>query len=89
MDDGRALYREPYKGRDPLPRRRILDAIARRHGIILERGISRRLLVDCEGDALDSVIAASTAFRVSAGPVGFAVPNARERLLEGHVYLAC
>ena len=45
------------------------------------------MLADSEGDALDSVVAALTAFRAHRNPAGLAVVGNAAYALEGYVYV--
>ena len=87
------LYR-PYKGREPrhaAMRRAILAALEPATPLLLPRALRRKILADTEGDALDSVIAACTAFRLLAHGVAALYPvlppeAARRAALEAWVY---
>jgi hypothetical protein len=83
-----ALYR-PYKGRREEHRK------AREHilGEIEEKALSipaelrAEIMADCEGDVLDSVVAAFAAFRALHNPAGL-VPEGNDAYkLEGYVYV--
>jgi hypothetical protein len=82
------LY-HPYKGRAAGHRDnrvRILEAIERDGPLALPASLRAQVLGDAEGDALDSVVAAFTAFRVTRDPEALATARHARYALEGYVY---
>lgn len=90
---GMGIYRRyaGYKQNGPQSRRRrerILARIAAAGPVTLAHGLKGKILADAGGDALDSVIAACTAFRLLQAPHLPAVPAASRKaaLREAWVY---
>ena len=82
---------EPYKGTGPDRREarlRVLRALERLHSIRLDdREIRYAILEDAGGDALDSLVAAHAVARTVTDPSRVHPPAARDRGVEGYVYV--
>ncbi len=65
----------------------ILAEIERRASLSIPEPLRSAILVDHEGDALDSVVAASAVFRVLRNPGGLAIGSNASYALEGYVFV--
>lgn len=78
----------PYKGKSPkqqAAREHILDALVANHSIQVAQPIRTVAIEDAAGDALDSLIAASAAFRALPALASDPSPSVTSAF-EGHVY---
>jgi hypothetical protein len=79
-----------YKGKGPgryVTRDYILADIERKTPLSIPKPLRSAILEDHEGDALDSVVAASAVFRVLCNPDQLAVGGSDVYALEGYVYV--
>jgi hypothetical protein len=83
-----ALY-QPYKGRREAHRQareHILREIEEK-GLSIPAELQAEIMADCEGDALDSVIAAFATFRALHNPAGLVPEDNDAYKLEGYVHV--
>jgi hypothetical protein len=79
-----------YKGKGQgryVTRDYILAEIERRASLSIPKPLRSAILEDHEGDALDSVVAASAVFRVLRDPGGLAIGSNASYALEGYVFV--